>query len=244
MPHPRVRRKGKETPPGASLVDMARHLRQDARHPRMNAAPGPSCFRFIALLLCSAALCGCRGLYYYGPAAAFGGTRYLEGYDPGDPRYRNQQVDTESWWKGDGAPGAPGIVISLRQQKAYFYKGGRLVGLSIISSGDPQHPTPRGHFAVEQKDRWHQSSEYGDYVDSSGQPIKQNIDRHIDPMPPGARFDGANMFFFMRFTRGIGMHAGYLPGYAASHGCVRMPSHMAEIFFRNVAVGTPVDVRD
>ena len=74
--------------------------------------------------------------------------------------------------------------------------------------------------------------------------VQQNIDRTVDPQPHGTKFDGANMFFFMRFTRGIGMHAGYLPGYPASHGCVRMPQHMAETFFRNVSVGTPVDVRD
>ncbi len=172
-----------------------------------------------------------------------GGTRYLEGYTPGDPRYANQQVDYESWWRGDGVPGESSIVLSLRQQKAYFYKGGRLVGVSQISSGDPDHPTPRGRFTVQQKDQWHQSSEYGDYVDSRGNPIEQNIDRHVDPMPHGAHFDGANMFYFMRFTRGVGMHAGYLPGYAASHGCVRMPQHMAEAFYRNVHVGTPVEVR-
>jgi lipoprotein-anchoring transpeptidase ErfK/SrfK len=46
----------------------------------------------------------------------------------------------------------------------------------------------------------------------------------------------------MRFHGGEGMHAGFLPGYAASHGCVRMPDHMAEIFFNNVSVGTPVRV--
>ena len=202
--------------------------------------------RFInsSLLLLTVAITGCTNLYYYGPAGAFGGTRYLEGYDPGDSRYRNQQSDTESWWRGDGVQGAPSIVISLGRQKAYFYKGGQLVGMSVVSSGDAQHGTPRGKFSVQQKDRWHQSSQYGDYVDASGQPIQQNIDRQVDPMPPGAKFDGANMFYFMRFTRGIGMHAGYLPGYPASHGCVRMPQQMAIHFFNNVQIGTPVDVRD
>lgn len=197
-----------------------------------------------ALAVIALTLCSCTNLYYYGPAGALGGTRYLEGYNPGDARYSNQQQDDESWWKGDGVSGAPGIVISLRQQKAYFYKGGKLVGMSIISSGDPQHRTPTGSYTIQQKDRYHQSSQYGDYVDASGQPIKQNIDRQIDPMPPGAKYDGANMFYFMRFTRGIGMHAGYLPGYAASHGCVRMPEKMASIFFNHVEIGTPVDVRN
>jgi len=50
------------------------------------------------------------------------------------------------------------------------------------------------------------------------------------------------MPYFMRIVGGTGMHEGFLPGYPASHGCIRMPSFMAEAFFRNVAVGTPVKV--
>ena len=196
--------------------------------------------------LCALALglSSCSDLYYYGPTGKRSGqTVYLEGYDPGDNRYRAQPTDNRSWWRGDGVPGTPYIVISLSRQEAYFYKSGQLVGLSALSTGDENHATPTGKFTITQKNMWHQSSQYGDYVDSSGAPIMQNIDREVDPMPPGARFDGANMYYFMRFTRGIGMHAGYLPGYPASHGCVRMPQDMAEAFFRNVNVGTPVDVR-
>ena len=126
---------------------------------------------------------------------------------------------------------------------ASFYKGRQLVGVSILSTGDEQHPTPRGRFNIQQKDAHHMSSQYGDYIDDAGNVLASNIDRHSDPMPPGGRFDGARMPFFMRFTSGIGMHAGYLPGYPASHGCVRMPERMARIFFDNVTVGTPVDVR-
>jgi lipoprotein-anchoring transpeptidase ErfK/SrfK len=51
------------------------------------------------------------------------------------------------------------------------------------------------------------------------------------------------MPYFMRFNNGIGMHAGYLPGYPASHGCVRMPQDLAEAFFRHAPVGTTVEVR-
>ena len=46
----------------------------------------------------------------------------------------------------------------------------------------------------------------------------------------------------MRFHGGIGMHAGYIPGYPASHGCVRLPVKMAQHFFNNVSIGTPVTV--
>ena len=188
-------------------------------------------------------LTNCTDLYYYGPSSLSGRTVYMEGYDPGDSRYRGQPVDLNSWWRGDGVPGAAHIVISIREQKAFFYKGGKLVGVSSLSTGDSDHPTPLGRYSIQQKDMHHQSSQYGDYVDASGNPVMQNIDRHLDPQPPGTRYDGANMHYFMRFTRGIGMHSGYLPGYPASHGCVRMPQEMAESFFRNVSVGTPVEVR-
>ena len=50
------------------------------------------------------------------------------------------------------------------------------------------------------------------------------------------------MPYFMRIVGGIGMHAGYLPGYPASHGCIRMPEFMAENFFNSVSVGTPVTI--
>jgi hypothetical protein len=189
-------------------------------------------------------LASCADLYYYGPSGRMSGrTVYLEGFDPGDSRYRGQAVDTVSWWRGDGVQGSPHIVISLREQKAFFYKSGKLVGVSALSTGDAEHPTPTGYYRVQQKDMWHQSSQYGDYIDYSGNPVMQQIDRHLDPQPPGTKFDGANMHYFMRFTRGIGLHAGYLPGYPASHGCVRMPQDMAEAFFHNVSVGTPVEVR-
>jgi lipoprotein-anchoring transpeptidase ErfK/SrfK len=62
-------------------------------------------------------------------------------------------------------------------------------------------------------------------------------------MPPGCRFDGAKMTHFMRIVGGIGMHEGFLPGYPASHGCIRMPARMAEIFFHNVSIGTPCTIR-
>jgi lipoprotein-anchoring transpeptidase ErfK/SrfK len=52
------------------------------------------------------------------------------------------------------------------------------------------------------------------------------------------------MPYFMRFAGGVGMHQGFLPGYAASHGCIRMPEFMARKFFDNVRKGTPVRVED
>jgi len=150
--------------------------------------------------------------------------------------------DNVSYWDGDGVQGAPRVHISLSEQRAYFYKSGDLVGVSIISTGREGFNTPSGHFHITQKDKDHVSSRFGDYVDASGYPIQKEIDRDKDPMPKGARYDGARMPYFMRIAGGVGMHEGFLPGYPASHGCIRMPGFMAQAFFRNVAVGTPVEV--
>jgi len=152
-------------------------------------------------------------------------------------------TDSVSYWDGNGVHGAPSIVIDVSDQRAYFYKGNRLVGVSKVSSGRDGHDTPLGTFKIIQKNKNHESNLYGNYVWPGGQIAKQDVDVTKDPKPSGALFDGADMPYFMRFHNGVGMHAGYLPGFAASHGCVRMPNDMAEIYFRHVDVGTPVTVR-
>jgi lipoprotein-anchoring transpeptidase ErfK/SrfK len=152
-------------------------------------------------------------------------------------------TDNVSHWDGEGMSGSPSVVIDLSDQKAYFYKGGKLAGVSALSTGDATHRTPTGNFKISEKDKWHKSNLYGDYVDGAGNVVKKDIDVTKDPMPPGTRFEGSKMTHFMRFNGGIGMHEGFLPGFPASHGCVRMPGHMAEIYFANVTPGTPVTVR-
>ncbi len=92
------------------------------------------------------------------------------------------------------------------------------------------------------KDLNHVSTKYGDYVDAAGNVVMQNVDVDKDPRPPGSHFQGAPMPYFMRIVGGVGMHAGYLPGYPASHGCIRMPEFMAENFFKSVSAGTPVTI--
>lgn len=171
-------------------------------------------------------------------------TQYLEAFAPqAVPGSATYGADTVSYWDGDGLSGPPSVVIDLGDQRAYFYKGGTLAGVSALSTGDEGHPTTTGRFKIIEKDRWHESNLYGDYVDAAGNIVVQNIDVTKDPKPPGTKFDGSNMWHFMRFNGGAGMHEGYLPGYAASHGCVRMPAQMAEIFYHNVSVGTPVTVQ-
>jgi hypothetical protein len=151
--------------------------------------------------------------------------------------------DDISYWDGDGVTGSSLIKINRGQQKAFFYKGGVLVGISKISSGSEDHATPAGRYKITQKSKDHKSSIYGVFKDeATGQMINDNVDIRVDKIPPGAVYYAAPMPNFMRFTGGIGMHTGYLPGYAASHGCIRMPHHMSEKFFENVELGTPVIV--
>jgi L,D-transpeptidase catalytic domain len=149
--------------------------------------------------------------------------------------------DDVSYWDGDSATGVALIKINRSQQKAFFYKGGTLVGISRISSGNEDHGTPPGMYKISELDKDHVSSVYGVFKNkTTGMTTNDNVDIRVDKIPPGEIFYNAPMPNFMRVTGGIGMHTGYLPGYAASHGCIRMPHHMSEHFFENVKVGTPV----
>jgi hypothetical protein len=151
--------------------------------------------------------------------------------------------DVISYWDGTVSRGKPRIVIDLDQQRAYFYKEDRMVGVSIVSTGREGYDTPPGEYQVTEKDQNHVSSLYGDYVDPNGQVVLENVESDKDPRPPGTIFRGASMPYFLRIHGGIGMHAGYLPGYPASHGCIRLPEKMAVEFFQHAAVGTPVEIR-
>ena len=191
------------------------------------------------LLLAVFALTGCRN---HDPRFR-DGTKYLGGFRGRERENGRAPHDDISYWDGDGVSGAASVRISLSEQRASFYKGGELVGVSTISTGREGFGTPSGNFRIQQKDKAHESSLYGDYIDArTGEIIKKEIDRSKDPMPRGAKFDGARMPYFMRITSGVGMHEGFLPGYPASHGCIRMPGFMAEKFFDNIAVGTPVTI--
>lgn len=151
--------------------------------------------------------------------------------------------DDISYWEGDHISGEPLIRINRNEQKAYFYKSGVLVGLSKISSGKEDSGTPPGRYKITQKSKDHKSSLYGVIKDvATGQTINDNADVRLHKPGPGQVFVHAPMANFMRFNNAIGMHTGFLPGYAASHGCVRMPHHMSEKFFNNVEIGTPVIV--
>ena len=151
--------------------------------------------------------------------------------------------DEISYWDGTGSRGKPRIVIDLDEQRAYFFKGDQIVGVSVVSTGREGYDTPAGEFRITEKDPKHVSSLYGNYVDQSGQVVMENVEASKDPRPRGTVFQGASMPYFLRIHDGIGMHAGYLPGYPASHGCIRLPEKMAVEFFQHAAVGTPVEIR-
>jgi lipoprotein-anchoring transpeptidase ErfK/SrfK len=148
------------------------------------------------------------------------------------------------WWQPEGAQGPAKIVVHVSEQKAYFYKGKTLVGESTVSTGKRGFGTPIGHYHVVSKDRDHVSSEFGDYIDRDRNVVKANIDVRKDSRPPGTHFDGARMPYCMHFNGGYAMHEGYVPPYAASHGCIRLPHGMAEKFFYAAPEGTPVIVKD
>ncbi|PCO06184.1 hypothetical protein AWR36_007085 [Microbulbifer flavimaris] len=148
----------------------------------------------------------------------------------------------KSWWRHDVAGGTPHIKIDLSEQMAYFYKGGRLAGMSPVSTGKAGHRTPPGTFRISEKKVNHRSNLYGHYVSRSGYVLRSNVDVRRDRRPPGSVFRGASMDYMMRVNGPISMHAGYVPGYPASHGCIRLPWHMAKIFFAHASVGTKVSI--
>ena len=117
------------------------------------------------------------------------------------------------WKDGSSNSDVTRVVISLSDQMAYAYNGEELIGASTISSGKKSKPTPTGIFPILQKKRHHKSSKYNDA-----------------PMPYMQRLD----------KWGIALHGGHLPGYPASHGCVRLPNAFAAKLFAGTDVGTHV----
>ena len=139
-------------------------------------------------------------------------------------------------------PSPYSVELDLTHQHAYLLKNGEKIADSPISSGRAGHLTPTGNFSVIQKDLNHFSNLYGKIVEKgSGRVVKSGADV-ATPIPKGCKFVPAPMKWFMRFEGASGMHAGILPGYPASHGCVRMPISKAKLFYDTVEIGTPVHV--
>ena len=121
-------------------------------------------------------------------------------------------------WYPERAEGGPvAIVVSLPDQLVYVYRNGIRIGVSTCATGRPGHATPTGVFTILQKDKTHHSSLYNDA-----------------PMP-----------FTERLTwSGVALHAGNLPGYPDSHGCVHLPLEFSKRLFEVTQLGTPVIIAD
>jgi lipoprotein-anchoring transpeptidase ErfK/SrfK len=142
-------------------------------------------------------------------------------------------------------PDNSSVVVSLSRQRAYLYAGTQVAIDTPISSGKKAGFTPTGDFTVLQKDPNHRSNIYGNFVDARGRVVRAGVSSRIDSAPSGSHYEGAPMFYFMRLTNeGVGMHIGILPGYPASHGCIRMPAEIAPQFYARVKLGTRVQVVD
>lgn len=117
------------------------------------------------------------------------------------------------WKKGSGKADVTRVVVSLSDQLAFAYSGEELIAVSTISSGKEAKPTPTGIFPILEKKRHHRSRKY----DNAPMPYMQRLDKW-----------------------GIALHGGHLPGYPASHGCIRLPHEFAAKLFSSTEVGTPV----
>ena len=135
------------------------------------------------------------------------------------------------------------VVISLSKQRVYLMTGEQVYIDSPISSGKAGHASPSGSFSVLEKDPNHRSSVYGNFVDHGGRIVRGGVSTKIDSAPSGTHYEGAPMKWFCRLTQtGVGMHIGILPGYPASHGCIRLPADIAPIIYAKVRVGTKVRI--
>jgi lipoprotein-anchoring transpeptidase ErfK/SrfK len=117
-------------------------------------------------------------------------------------------------WAPQIAKAGPVLVyVDLGRQRATVYRNGVRIGVSPISSGRDGYETPTGVFTILEKDKDHRSRTY----------------------------DDAKMPYQQRLTwKGVALHAGNLPGYPASHGCVRLPSAFAKKLYSVTDVGTPI----
>ncbi len=124
----------------------------------------------------------------------------------------------EYWWHPELSPRGPLMVlISVPEQTMHVYRNGILIGRSTVSTGSKGHSTPGGVFSILGKSKEYYSKKY----------------------------DNAPMPNMQRLTdTGICMHSGNLPGYPASHGCIRMPFDFSQLLFSATAQGGTVVVGD
>ena len=147
-------------------------------------------------------------------------------------------------WQGNGR-NVSRVVINIDEQKARFYSGEQQIGWSTVATGVRAFPTPTGRFEVLEKVADKRSNLYGRIYNAAGRVVKRDARMGRDAVPPGGRFVGAKMPYFMRLTYdGVGLHAGSIPrpGEPASHGCIRLPQDVAPLLYASVSRGTPMQI--
>jgi lipoprotein-anchoring transpeptidase ErfK/SrfK len=154
---------------------------------------------------------------------------------------RAQPALSQAFWLDDAPEGRRRVIISIAHQTAQVWVGDVLIGQSPVSTGREGYHTPPGQYSIIEKRREHRSSLYGEFINAEGKHV--GLARAGQKAPPGTRYVASPMPYFMRMTwSGIGMHEGYIPGWPASHGCIRLPRVMAERFFAELPKGTPVEI--
>ncbi len=137
------------------------------------------------------------------------------------------------------------VHISLGKQRAWLFVNDEIAIDTPVSTGKKSGMTPKGEFTVIERNANHRSNIYGSFVDRQGRVVRSGVSTKIDSAPSGTVFQGAPMKHFMRLTwTGIGMHVGNLPGYPASHGCIRLPEDIARLIYENTKIGTVVTIGD
>ncbi len=121
-------------------------------------------------------------------------------------------------WAPEIAPSGPMLlIVNVTTQRAVLFRNGIPIAASTASTGRPGYSTPTGVFTILQKRVEHYSSTY----------------------------DNAPMPYMQRLTwRGVALHAGHLPGYPASHGCIRLPLGFARLLYGATNVGMTVAITD
>lgn len=141
----------------------------------------------------------------------------------------------------DGSSAA--VRVFLKEQRLVLLLDGKPVFCTPVSTGKRAGWTPLGDFPIISKHAHHRSSTYGKLVSKTGKTLRRDVDSRKVATPKGARFSGSPMPNFLRMTaNGIGIHAGVLPGYPASKGCIRVSREASEILFRICMVGDIVSV--
>jgi len=193
----------------------------------------------IQMTFAAAALCVLSSCYYAAPPMPGppGGNAALPVASRQPPAWNKI-----SYWDDDGSPGAPWMLVDLGRQVATFFRGENRIGVAAISSGTEERQTPAGEYRILEKLADKYSTSYGHIEDSAGRVVNDDATPR-SPVPSGCRYVPAPMPFWMRLTwGGVGMHQGFLPGYAASHGCIRMDRSVVQHFFNAAHVGMRVKV--